>query len=107
MDTRLTFLTLILLVSLFVSEARPLVSPLLENEGVIGEVNGVFRTLKDAGPSPGVGHRLKKLEGMKDSGPSSGGVGHNIKVQNLEGQKFNFNTLDAIGVINNNINNHS
>jgi hypothetical protein len=104
MDTRLTFLTLILLVSLFVSEARPLVSPLLENEGVIG----VFRTLKDSGPSPGVGHRLKKLGGMKDSGPSSGGVGHNIiKVQNLEGQKFNFNTLDAIGVINNNINNHS
>ncbi|MCH79815.1 hypothetical protein A2U01_0000573 [Trifolium medium] len=86
MDTRLnscvTCLTLILLVSLFVSEARPLVSPLLENEGVIGEVNGVFRTLKDAGPSPGVGHSLKKLqnvEGMKDSGPSSGGVGHNIK----------------------------
>jgi hypothetical protein len=83
MDTRLkssvTFLTLILLVSLFVSEARPLVSPLLENEGVIGEVNGVFRTLKDSGPSPGVGHKLKKLqilEGMKNSGPSSGGVGH-------------------------------
>jgi hypothetical protein len=75
MDTRLTFLTLILLVSLFVSEARPLVSPLLENEGVIG----VFRTLKDSGPSPGVGHKLKKLqilEGMKNSGPSSGGVGH-------------------------------
>ncbi|WJX21217.1 hypothetical protein P8452_10678 [Trifolium repens] len=83
MDTRLkssvTFLTLILLVSLFVSEARPLVSPLLENEGVIGEENGVFRTLKDSGPSPGVGHKLKKLqilEGMKNSGPSSGGVGH-------------------------------
>ncbi|GAU24264.1 hypothetical protein TSUD_48520 [Trifolium subterraneum] len=76
---------------MFVSEARPLVSPLLENEGIIGEVNGVFRTLKDAGPSPGVGHSLKKLqnvEGMKDSGPSPG-VGHNIKVQILEGQKFN------------------
>jgi hypothetical protein len=115
MDTRIKssvtlFLTLILLVSFFVSEARPLLSPLQGKEGEIGEINGVFRTLKDAGPSPGVGHRLKKienLEGMKDSGPSSGGVGHNIKVQNLEGQKFNFNTLDAIGVINNNINNHS
>jgi hypothetical protein len=41
--------------------------------------------LKDAGPSPGVGHRLKKLqnlEGMKDSGPSSGGVGHKYKTNN-------------------------
>ncbi|PNX67076.1 hypothetical protein L195_g063351, partial [Trifolium pratense] len=47
-------------------EARPLVSPLLNKEGVIG----VFRTLKDSGPN---------VEGMKDSGPSSGGVGHNIK----------------------------
>jgi hypothetical protein len=96
MDTRLkssvTFLTLILLVSLFVSEARPLVSPLLENEGVIGEVNGVFRTLKDSGPSPGVGHKLKKLqilEGMKNSGPSSGGVGHK------------YNTHQVLGVIKN------
>jgi hypothetical protein len=92
MDTRLkssvTFLTLILFVSLLVSlvpnvtEARPLVSPLLVKEGV----NGVFRTLKDAGPSPGVGHRLKKLqnlEGMKDSGPSSGGVGHKYKTNNI------------------------
>ncbi|KAK2458548.1 PAMP-induced secreted peptide [Trifolium repens] len=88
MDTRLTFLTLILLVSLFVSEARPLVSPLLENEGVIG----VFRTLKDSGPSPGVGHKLKKLqilEGMKNSGPSSGGVGHK------------YNTHQVLGVIKN------
>jgi hypothetical protein len=42
--------------------------------------------LKDAGPSPGVGHRLKKLqnlEGMKDSGPSSGGVGHKYKTNNI------------------------
>ncbi|KAK2458547.1 PAMP-induced secreted peptide [Trifolium repens] len=84
MDTRLTFLTLILLVSLFVSEARPLVSPLLENEGVIG----VFRTLKDSGPSPGVGHKLKKLqilEGMKNSGPSSGGVGHKYNTHQVLG----------------------
>ncbi|CAJ2630527.1 hypothetical protein L195_g029669 [Trifolium pratense] len=85
MDTRLrssvSFLTLILLVSLFVTEARPLLSPLEGKEGVIG----VFRTLKDAGPSPGVGHSLKKLqnlEGMKDSGPSSGGVGHKYKTNN-------------------------
>ncbi|MCH79814.1 putative transmembrane protein [Trifolium medium] len=95
MDTRfkssVTFLTLIFIVSLFVSlvpnvtEARPLLSPLQGKEGVIGEVNGVFRTLKDAGPSPGVGHGLKKLqnlEGMKDSGPSSGGVGHKYKTNN-------------------------
>ncbi|GAU24266.1 hypothetical protein TSUD_48540 [Trifolium subterraneum] len=90
-NSSVTFFTLILLVSLFVSEARPLVSPLVENEGVIGEVNGVFRTLKDAGPSPGVGHRLKKLqniEGMKNSGPSSGGVGHK------------YNTHQVLGVIN-------
>jgi hypothetical protein len=103
MDIRLksfvTFLTLILLVSLLVSEARPLLSPLQGKEGEIGEVNGVFRTLKGAGPSPGIGHRLKKLqnlEGMKDSGPSSGGVGH-IKIHNIEGQKFN--TVQVIGVI--------
>ncbi|KEH44094.1 transmembrane protein, putative [Medicago truncatula] len=104
MDIRLkssvTFFTLILLVSLLVSEARPLLSPLQSKEGEIGEVmNGVFRTLKGAGPSPGIGHRLKKLqnlEGMKDSGPSSGGVG-NIKIQNIEGQKFN--TVQVIGVI--------
>ncbi|CAJ2630528.1 unnamed protein product [Trifolium pratense] len=90
MDTKLnssvTFLTLILLVSLFVSEARPLVSPLQGKEGVIG----VFRTLKNSGPSPGVGHRLKKLqnlEGMKNSGPSSGGVGHK------------YNTHQVLGVI--------
>nr|XP_004497272.1 PAMP-induced secreted peptide 2 [Cicer arietinum] len=104
MDTRLksfvTFLTLILLlVSLFVTEARPLLSPLQDKEGVIGEVNGVFRTLKEAGPSPGIGHRLKKLQnlgGIKDSGPSSGGVGH-IKVQNFEGHKIN--TIQVLGVI--------
>jgi len=94
MDTRLkssfTFFTLILLVSLLVSEARPLFSPLQGKEGVIGETNGVFRTLKGAGPSPGVGHRLKKLqnlEGMKHSGPSSGGVGHKL------------NTVQVLGVM--------
>ncbi|CAI8584129.1 unnamed protein product [Vicia faba] len=84
MDTKLkhslTFLTFILLVSFFVSlapkvsEARPLLSPLQGKDSVIGEVNGVFRTLKGEGPSPGVGHRI--IGGMKDSGPSSGGVGH-------------------------------
>jgi hypothetical protein len=90
MDTRLksfvTFLTFILLASLFVSllpnvsEARPFLSPLQGREGVIGEVNGVFRTLKDAGPSPGVGHKLKNLQklqsfgGMKNSGPNTDGV---------------------------------
>ncbi|CAL5209899.1 unnamed protein product [Lathyrus oleraceus] len=93
MDTLLksyvTFLTFILLVSFFVSlvpyvsEARPLFSPSQGNEGVIGDVNGVFRTLKGAGPSPGVGHRIKNLQtiqGMKHSGPSSGGVGHKLQV---------------------------
>jgi len=98
MNSSVTFLTLILLVSLLVSEARPLLSPLQGKEGVIGDTNGVFRTLKGAGPSPGVGHRLKKLQiigGMKDSGPSSGGVGH-IKLRN-EGQKFN--TVQVIGGI--------
>ncbi|CAL5209898.1 unnamed protein product [Lathyrus oleraceus] len=92
MDTLLksyvTFLTFILLVSFFVSlvpyvsEARPLFSPSQGNEGVIGDVNGVFRTLKGAGPSPGVGHRIKNLQtiqGMKHSGPSSGGVGHKLQ----------------------------
>ncbi|CAK8573911.1 unnamed protein product [Lathyrus sativus] len=82
MDTTLkssvTFFTVFLLVSFFisllpkVSEARPLLSPLQGQEGLIG----VFRTLKGDGPSPGVGHRL--IGGMKDSGPSSGGVGHRI-----------------------------
>ncbi|KEH44096.1 PAMP-induced secreted peptide 2 [Medicago truncatula] len=93
MDTKLkssiTFLTLILLVSLLVSEARPLLSPLQGKEGVIGEVNGVFRTLKGAGPSPGVGHRFKKLqnlEGMKHSGPSSGGVGHKLDTVQVLGE---------------------
>lgn len=86
MDTKLksyvTFLTLFLLVSFFisllpkVSEARPLLSPLQGKEGV----NGVFRTLKGDGPSPGVGHRL--IGGMKDSGPSSGGVGHKYITNN-------------------------
>jgi len=76
LKSSVTFLTVILLVSLLVSEARPLLSPLQGKEGVIGEVNGVFKTLKeDSGPSPGVGHKLKKLQiigGMKDSGPSPG-----------------------------------
>jgi len=95
MDTRLkssfTFLTLILLASLFisllpnVSDARSLLNPLQGKESVIGEVNGVFRTLKeDPGPSPGVGHKLKKLQiigGMKDSGPSPG-EGHKYITNN-------------------------
>ena len=96
MDIRLksfvTFLTLILLVSLLVSEARPLLSPLQGKEGEIGEVNGVFRTLKGAGPSPGIGHRLKKLqnlEGMKHSGPSSGGVGHKLNSAQVHGVSKN------------------
>ncbi|KAL5070372.1 hypothetical protein RYX36_021259 [Vicia faba] len=96
LKSSITLLTFILLVSFFVSlvpyvsEARPLFSPSQDNEGVIGEVNGVFRTLKGAGPSPGVGHRINNLqtiEGIKHSGPSSGGVGH--KLQNFEGNKVN------------------
>ncbi|XP_027367891.1 precursor of CEP16-like [Abrus precatorius] len=96
MDTRLkssvTLLTLIPLASLFISllplsEARPL-SPLHAKYGTIREVNRVFRTLKSSGPSPGIGHRLKKLQdlgGMKDSGPSPG-VGHRVKrLQDLGG----------------------
>lgn len=94
MDTRLksvTLLTLILVVSFFaillsVSEARPL--PV--KDGIISEVNGVFRTLKGSGPTPGVGHRLKKLQnlgGMKQSGPSPGGPGHGLK------------TLQVLGVV--------
>lgn len=100
MDSRLiksiTLLILILLAPLFapllipVSEARPLISPLQgKEEGTIireVNVNGVFRTLKSSGPTPGVGHKLKKLQnlgGMKDSGPTPG-VGHK-KLQNLEG----------------------
>lgn len=113
MDTRLksfvTFLTFILLVSLFVSllpnvsEARPFLSPLQGREGVIGEVNGVFRTLKDAGPSPGVGHKLKNLQklqnfgGMKNSGPNTHGVVRHIKLHNFEDHKLN--TVQGLGVI--------
>ncbi|KAK7269884.1 hypothetical protein RIF29_22670 [Crotalaria pallida] len=94
MDTKLksiTLLTLILLASFFstmlsVSEARPM--PL--KNGIVREVDGVFRTLKSSGPSPGVGHKNKQLQnlgGMKDSGPSSG-VGHKHKnLQNLGGMK--------------------
>ncbi|XLS72479.1 hypothetical protein HN51_029344 [Arachis hypogaea] len=81
MDTRplkcvcVTFLlTLILLAS--VSESRPLNSP----------VNGVLRTLKNSGPSPGKGHMLKKLQNfaqIKHSGPSPG-IGHKVNnSQNL------------------------
>ena len=99
MDTRLksvTLLTLILLASLFtsllsVSEARPLRSPMPGKYGIIREVNGVFRSLKSSGPSPGVGHRLNKLQNLGhiiDSGPSPG-VGHRLnKLQNL-GEKKN------------------
>jgi len=105
MDTRLnlfvTFLTFILLASLLVSEARPFLSPLQGREGVIGEVNGIFRTLKDAGPSPGVGHKLKKLQsfgGMKNSGPNTDGtVDRHIKLHNFEDHKLN--TVQVLGVI--------
>ena len=74
MDTRLksvSLLTLFLLASLFasslpVSEARPLFSSSPSKNGIsiIREVNGVFRTLKSSGPSPGVGHRLKNLQNL-------------------------------------------
>ncbi|KAJ1402892.1 putative transmembrane protein [Sesbania bispinosa] len=105
MDTRLnsvvTFLTLILLASLFaslvpVSEARPLLS---SKDGG-DQVNGVFRTLKGSGPSPGIGHRLKKLQnvgGMKESGPSPG-IGHKLQeLQNSEGNRIK--TVQVLGVI--------
>ncbi|CAK8573909.1 unnamed protein product [Lathyrus sativus] len=113
MDTKLkssvTFLTLILLVYFFislapnVSEARPLFSLSQGSEGAIGEVNGVFRTLKGDGPSPGVGHRF--IGGMKDSGPSSGGVGHRI----IGGVEDSGPSSGGVGhkYITNNKNNHS
>lgn len=94
MDTRLksvSLLTLVLLASLFtslihVSDARPLFSSSLSNDhDIIREVNGVFRTLKSSGPSPGIGHRLKRLQNlgeMKDSGPSPG-QGHKKINNNL------------------------
>ncbi|XP_029129688.1 precursor of CEP16-like [Cajanus cajan] len=85
MDTRfksVSVLTLVLLASLFtsllpVSQARSLlISSPNKDHGIIRELNiGVFRTLKSSGPSPGIGHRLKKLQNlgsMKDSGPSPG-----------------------------------
>ncbi|CAL0320752.1 unnamed protein product [Lupinus luteus] len=108
MDTKLksvTLLTLILLASflatlLSVSEARP--SP--SEDGTVREVYGVFRTLKNSGPSPGVGHMHKKLQNlgdMKDSGPTPG-IGHKPKtLQDLgvikhsgpsPGEGHNFNT---------------
>jgi len=75
-----SFLILVLLASLCtslfcVSESRPLPIYSRSKDGVIGEVNGVFRTLKNSGPSPGIGHKLDKVQnlgGMKDSGPSPG-----------------------------------
>ncbi|CAL0300347.1 unnamed protein product [Lupinus luteus] len=110
MDTKLksvTFVTLIL-ASLFatllsVSEARPF--PF--KNGIIRELDGVFRTLKSSGASSGVGYTLKMLQnlgGVKVSGPTPD-VGHGIR------------TLQVIGPMNSgpspgeghkyNINNHS
>jgi hypothetical protein len=43
-----------------VTEARSLLSPLQGKEGVIGEVNGIFRTLKDVGPSLEVDTQVSK-----------------------------------------------
>ncbi|OIV91113.1 hypothetical protein TanjilG_30335 [Lupinus angustifolius] len=107
MDTKLksvTFVTLILAsflaTLLSVSEARPF--PF--KDGIIREVDGVFRILKSSGANPGVGHKHKKLQnlgGMKDSGPTPG-VGHGIKTLKVigpmnsgpspgEGHKYNIN----------------
>ncbi|CAJ1977395.1 unnamed protein product [Sphenostylis stenocarpa] len=83
MDTRIksvSFLILVLVASLCtsllpLSEARPLSIYSPSKDGAIREVNGVFRTLKSSGPSPGIGHKLNKLQnlgGMKDSGPTPG-----------------------------------
>ncbi|CAI8584125.1 unnamed protein product [Vicia faba] len=76
LKSSLTFLTFILIVFFFVSlspkvsQARALLSPLQGKDSAIGEVKGVFRTLKGDGPSLGVGHRF--VGEMKDSGPSPG-----------------------------------
>ncbi|QCE08499.1 hypothetical protein DEO72_LG9g3528 [Vigna unguiculata] len=75
-----SFLILVLLASfctslLRVSESRPLPIYSPTKDGVITEVNGVFRTLKSSGPSPGIGHKLDKLQNLgevKKSGPSPG-----------------------------------
>ncbi|KAL9317256.1 hypothetical protein ACSQ67_013773 [Phaseolus vulgaris] len=83
MNTRIksvSFLILVLLAFfctslLHVSESRPLPIYPPSKDGVVREVKGVFRTLKSSGPSPGIGHKLNKLEnvgGMKNSGPSPG-----------------------------------
>ncbi|KAK7357651.1 hypothetical protein VNO80_16946 [Phaseolus coccineus] len=83
MNTRIksvSFLILVLLAFLCtslldVSESRPLPIYPPSKDGVIREVNGVFRTLKSSGPSAGIGHKPNKLEnvgGMKVSGPSPG-----------------------------------
>ncbi|KAL2324222.1 hypothetical protein Fmac_023280 [Flemingia macrophylla] len=95
MDTRfksVSLLTLVLLASLFTSllpasQARPLfISLSNKDHGIVREVNGVFRTLKSSGPSPGIGHKHKNLQnlgGMKDSGPSPGQGHKNINDNNL------------------------
>ncbi|CAI8584126.1 unnamed protein product [Vicia faba] len=81
LKSSLTFLTFILIVFFFVSlspkvsEARALLSPLQGKDSAIGEVKGVFRTLKgdghrfvgemkDSGPSPGEGHKKKTNHGL-------------------------------------------
>ncbi|KAI4300220.1 hypothetical protein L6164_033619 [Bauhinia variegata] len=89
MDTRLKSITffILLLASLFcsmlsASEARPrLHYPSSPSKGIVGDVNGIFRTLKGSVPRPGQGHRLKRLQNLgqiKNSGPSPG-EGHRVK----------------------------
>ncbi|KAE9618684.1 hypothetical protein Lal_00047792 [Lupinus albus] len=111
MDTKLkfvvTFVTLTLAsffaTLLSVSEARPFPC----KDGIIREVDGVFRTLKSSSASPDVGDGHKKLQnfgGMKDSGPTPG-VGHGIKTLQVNGP---VNSGPSPGEGHNyNINNHS
>ncbi|WVY98990.1 hypothetical protein V8G54_031141 [Vigna mungo] len=79
-----SFLILVLLASL--SESRPLPIYAPSKDGVITEVNGVFRTLKSSGPRPGIGHkfnRLQNLGGMKEAGPSPVVYGHHDTVLSM------------------------
>ena len=62
------FFILVVFIVVSISEGRPLKI----NEE---EVKGIFRTLKESGPSPGPSHKVKKVQNMmwtKNSGPSQG-----------------------------------
>ncbi|XP_027348558.1 PAMP-induced secreted peptide 2 [Abrus precatorius] len=75
-------------------QARPLGIIETGNSATKGEVVDFFDwlslgSIKQSGPSPGVGHKFPNTEtlgGIKDSGPSSGGKGHEFTNSETLGQ---------------------